>query len=204
VETLGDLSDRLGEEPMKYTISILRAAWKETLTTDYQNGILYIERDLQASFYHHVRRLSRDRLTLFNEVPGFLKQGKPDLVVCCGNAVEAVIEFKFDVCKLKFEGDLTKLARWANAAWKSRVETPLALNPKTLKLDYERQFVVSDKTMWIFAAVTQSGEDAVKSVAVKQCLQSMRKDVPWSRFWHFTGVVSVGSDGQLRSAERHL
>jgi hypothetical protein len=30
----------------------------------------------------------------------------------------------------------------------------------------------------------------------------MRKDVPWSRFWHFTGIV--GARGPLKSAERHL
>ena len=187
---------------MQDTISILKEAWEKTLTTDYQNGVLYIERDLQASFYHHVRSLSRDRLTLFNEVPTFLGQGKPDLVVCRKNAVEAVIEFKFDVCKVNIERDLTKLARWANRAWKSPVKTPLALNPKTVELDYERQFIVSDKTMWFFAAVTRSGEPAVKSVAVKRCLESMRKDVPWSRFWHFTGAV--GPKGKLRSTARHL
>ena len=187
---------------MKDTMNILKEAWEKLVPTDYQDGVLYIERDLQAAFYHHVRILSRDGLVLFNEVPQFLGQGKPDLVVCRDRNVEAVIEIKFDVSGVKFTDDLGKLARWANAVRKAPRKTPLALDPKTVTWDRKRLFIVSDKTNWVFAVVTQASEPAIRSVAVRRCLQSKRKNVPWSRFWHFTGIVNP--DGKLRFAARHL
>ena len=188
---------------MKDTMTILKEAWGKTLATDYQSGVLYIERDLQAAFYHYARILSKDELTLFNEFPGFLGHGKPDLVVCRDSVVEAVIEFKFDVCRVGFVEDLTKLARWANTVGKDPSQPRyLALDPKTVTLDYERPFIISAKSNWVFAAVTKAGEDAVSSAAIKKCLHPKRKNVPWSRFWHFTGTVQA--NGELRSAARHL
>ncbi|GAJ18111.1 unnamed protein product, partial [marine sediment metagenome] len=123
------------ERPMKDTMTILKEAWEKLIPTDYQDGVLYSERDLQAAFCHHVRTLSTDRLVLFNEVPDFLGQDRPDLVVCRGGDVEAVIEFKFAPEKVKFEGDLEKLARWANAVRKAPRKIPLALDPKTVTWD---------------------------------------------------------------------
>lgn len=187
---------------MKDTMTILKEAWEKLLTTDYQDGLLYIERDLQAAFCHHVRILSRDRLVLFNESPDFLRYRKPDLVVCRDSVVEAVIEFKFDVSGVNFTDDLGKLARWANAVRKAPRKIALALDPKTVRWDRKRLFVVSDKTNWVFAVVTRASEPAVRSVAVRRCLQSKRKNVPWSRFWHFTGIVNPA--GKLRFAARHL
>jgi len=195
-----------GEESMKDTMSILKEAWGKTLATDYQGGILSYERDLQAAFYHHVRNMSRDKLKLFNEVPKFLGQGKPDLVVCRDQNVETVIEFKFASEKVEFRSDLTKLVRWANTAQKAscKCKVDMALDPKTMWLleDDDSLFAVSDKTNWVYAVVATAGWDAVSTAAIKECLQPMRKDVPWSRFWHFTGVV--GSKGKLRIAARHL
>lgn len=189
---------------MKDTMNILKEAWEKLLTTDYEHGVLSYERDLQAAFYHHVRILSRDGLVLFNEVPDFLGYRKPDLVVCRGSVVEAVIEIKFEVSGVDSTDDLGKLARWANAVRKTARKIPLALDPKTVTLDNDdgRRFMISDKTNWVFAVVTQAGWDAVSSVATKRRLASMRKNVPWSRFWHFTGIVNP--DGKLRFAARHL
>lgn len=187
---------------MKDTMTILKQAWEKLVPTDYQDRVLSFERDLQAAFYHHVRILSRERLALFNEVPAFLRQGKPDLVVCRGSVVEAVIEFKFAPEKVGFRPDMAKLARWAKAVRKARTKVNLALDPKTVRIDSKSPFFVSDKTNWVFAVVAPDGWDAVSSDAIKRCLDSMRKNVPWSRFWHFTGIVSP--DGKPRFAARHL
>jgi len=192
------------DKPMKDTMNILKEAWEETLTTDYQDGILSYERDLQAAFYHHVRIRSKDKLTLFNEVPKFMGQGKPDLVVCRGKAVDAVIEFKFAREKVQFRADMAKLARWANTVRKVPRKVNMALNPKTVTLldDDASLFAVSAKTNWVYAVVATDGWDAVSSTAIKQCLQPKRKNVPWSRFWHFTGTVQA--NGKLRHTARHL
>lgn len=189
---------------MKDTMTILEEAWKKTLTTDYQEGILSYERDLQAAFYHHARRLSGDKLKLFNEAAYFLKPGKPDLVVCRNKAVDAVIEFKFLHEKVKFEHDLDKLVRWANTCSKASCEAELALDPTTLRLanDDDSYFTVSAETNYVFAVVTRAGEPAASSTAVKEYLRPKRKNVPWCRFWHFTGIVS--SKGELRCGARHL
>ena len=189
---------------MKDTMTILKDAWEKTLKTDYQDGILSYERDLQAAFYHHVRILSGDKLKLFNEAAYFLKPGTPDIVVCRNKAVDAVIEFKFAREGVKFRTDVGKLASWANRVQKAPRQIGLALNPKTIYLleDDANLFTVSDKTNWVYAAVATVGWNAVSSAAIKECLKPKRKNVPWSRFWHFTGAVQ--GNGKLRSAARHL
>ena len=108
----------------------------------------------------------------------------PDLVICKGSEILAIIELKFVPHDYShFRGDLQKLIGFAQT---QDPRYPIALDPATGKYSAD-YFEITPNTRLVFAVVSQSDSVAVSGEDVlKYIPQSLR-----GRFLHLRGSVDA-------------
>jgi len=152
--------------------SKLQRAWKLHVCQDYQDGLLNSERCLQAALYRALRiELPENKIFVepLLELNG-TDAGRnfvPDIVVCSGNQIEAVLELKFAPHSYpNFQNDLAKFLALSTLA--AGVEVFIALDPITGK--FSSKFTFSETPRFVFAVVGQYDAVAVDHEAIAEKL----------------------------------
>lgn len=176
----------------------LQKAWNLHVSQDYQHGLLNSERCLQAALYRALR-IELPENTIFVE-PLLELNGTdagrnfvPDIVVCSGNQIEAILELKFVPHSYpNFQNDLAKFLALSTVAAHAAVF--IALDPITGK--FSRKFTFSESPRFIFAAVGQHDAVAVDHAAIAERLHGR---VP-KGFTLLYGRVGPGKDCEFDMA----
>mgnify|MGYP000688714723 CR=1 FL=1 len=142
---------------------LLEIVWKQ-IEDDYQDGLIHAERCMQASFYRALRDLDvpSDGLRSIFVEPYMSVEGTtyPDIVVCEGDEIRAIIELKcVPHWYSEFKDDLQKLAKFERSGTEG---FHLEIEPCTGKYT-DRQFKITNETLYVFAVITRHDAEAVST-----------------------------------------
>ena len=138
-------------------------SWAE-VENDYNHGLLNSERCLQASIYRALRAHAPETLTTFVEPELSYESEKcrPDLVICDGENVCAIVEIKFTPHWYPhYKRDIAKLRKLAC----TNIGHQISIDPETGKWS-EVQHRVGRGTKFVFAVVAQHDAEALSLKAV--------------------------------------
>lgn len=160
-------------------------AWKKA-GEDYCRGLINSERSLQAVLFRELcNAFSAEDIRIFVEPRMSLAGNKyPDLVICKGSEILAIIELKFVPHGYShFRDDLQKLIGFAQT---QDPRYQIALDPATGKYSADH-FEITPNTCLVFAVVSQSDSVAVSGEDV---LKYIPKGLQ-GRFLHLHGSIDA-------------
>ncbi len=141
--------------------------WKK-VETDYSSGSISSEHTLQCSLYFHLRA-SNDARRIFVESTIHLngRQIKPDLMLCDDSKIHSIWELKFvPHGYVRHEGDIGKFKQLSDSIGSKYA---LEIDPLSGK-STDRDFQLTEQTIFVFAAVSQHDSVALDEGAVKGLL----------------------------------